>query len=97
MTTPHILSRRDFGLGAALGVTGLLVSAPSVLAQAGLSAADQAVVARAQTYLRGLTSAQGEFVETGAGGQRRLRKGGISHGRILWDAGAGSGPPAPRW
>lgn len=71
MTTPHILSRRDFGLGAALGVTGLLVGAPSVMAQAGLSAEDQAVVARAQAYLRGLTSAQGEFVETGAGGQRR--------------------------
>lgn len=40
-------------------------------AQSNLSAEDQAVLARAQTYLQGLTSAQGNFVETGPGGQTR--------------------------
>ena len=64
------LSRRDltFGLPAAAALAGL--SGP-VLAQSGLSADDQAVLARAQSYLQGLTSAQGEFTETGPGGQVR--------------------------
>lgn len=64
------LSRRDltFGLPAAAALAGL--SGPA-LAQGGLSADDQAVLARAQSYLQGLTSAQGEFTETGPGGQVR--------------------------
>lgn len=64
------LSRRDltFGLPAAAALAGL--SGPA-LAQSGLSADDQAVLARAQSYLQGLTSAQGEFTETGPGGQVR--------------------------
>jgi outer membrane lipoprotein-sorting protein len=62
------LSRRDlgFGLAAIAGLAALPASA-----QATLSAEDQAVLARAQGYLQALTSAQGTFVETGAGGQRR--------------------------
>ena len=60
------VSRRAF----ALGTLSALVAGP-VLAQSRLSAADQELVNRAQTYLRGLSSAQGTFVETGAGGQRR--------------------------
>lgn len=62
------LSRRDlgFGLGAALAVAAMPASA-----QSGLSQADRATLAEAQTYLQNLTAAQGTFVETGAGGQRR--------------------------
>ena len=67
------LSRRDLGFGLA-AIAGL--AAPTLLtgpasAQAPLSAEDQATLARAQGYLQALTSAQGTFVETGAGGQRR--------------------------
>jgi outer membrane lipoprotein-sorting protein len=40
-------------------------------AQSSLSEADRAALNQAQSYLQGLTSAQGTFVETGAGGQRR--------------------------
>ncbi|WP_395650247.1 outer membrane lipoprotein carrier protein LolA [Brevundimonas sp.] len=66
-------SRRDLGFGLA-AIAGL--AAPALLtgpaaAQAPLSAEDQATLARAQGYLQALTSAQGTFVETGAGGQRR--------------------------
>lgn len=61
-------SRRDLGLGL-LAVAGLAALPAS--AQTALSDADRAVLARAQTYLQTLTSAQGTFVETGAGGQRR--------------------------
>ena len=62
------LSRRDlgFGLAAIAAVTALPAAA-----QSGLSAPDRATLAQAQGYLQALTSAQGTFVETGAGGQRR--------------------------
>lgn len=61
------LSRRDlgFGLAAIAGLAALPASA-----QSGLSAEDRATLAQAQTYLQGLTSAQGNFVET-SGAQRR--------------------------
>ena len=64
--------RRALLLGAGL-VTGLaaLGMFDAAQAQSNLSAEDRAVVQRAQTYLQGLTSAQGTFVETGPGGQRR--------------------------
>ncbi|QQQ19909.1 outer membrane lipoprotein carrier protein LolA [Brevundimonas vitis] len=62
------VSRRAFGFGAAALAS---LAALPVSAQANLSAEDRAVLARAQTYLQGLTSAQGNFVETGPGGQRR--------------------------
>ena len=61
------VSRRAFALGSAALAT---VSALPAHAQSGLSAEDRAVLARAQTYLQGLTSAQGTFVET-SGAQRR--------------------------
>jgi outer membrane lipoprotein-sorting protein len=61
------VSRRAFALGsAALAAVAALPAA----AQTGLSAEDRAVVAQAQAYLQGLTSAQGNFVET-SGAQRR--------------------------
>lgn len=63
-----MLSRRAFGLGAA----GLVaIAAAPALAQATLSADDQAVLREAQTYLSGMTSVQGTFVETGPNNQRR--------------------------
>ena len=66
-------SRRDLGFGlaaiAGLAAPGLLTGPAA--AQAPLSAEDQATLARAQGYLQALTSAQGTFIETGAGGQRR--------------------------
>ena len=62
------LSRRDLGFG--LAALASLAALPAS-AQAALSAEDQAVLAQAQGYLQALTSAQGTFVETGAGGQRR--------------------------
>ena len=62
------LSRRDLGFG--LAAISALVALPAS-AQATLSADDQAVLAQAQGYLQALTSAQGNFVETGVGGQRR--------------------------
>ncbi len=62
------LTRRALAFG--LPVMAGLAAAPA-LAQTGLSAEDQAVLARAQAYLQGLTSARGDFVETGPGGQTR--------------------------
>lgn len=63
-----MLSRRALGLGAA----GLLaLSAVPAMAQTNLSADDQAVLREAQTYLSGMTSVQGTFVETGPNNQRR--------------------------
>ncbi|RYG07305.1 MAG: outer membrane lipoprotein carrier protein LolA, partial [Caulobacteraceae bacterium] len=62
------LSRRDLGFG--LAAIASLAALPAS-AQATLSAEDQAVLAQAQGYLQALTSAQGTFVETAAGGQRR--------------------------
>ncbi len=61
------LSRRDLGFGLA-AIAGL--AALPVQAQTALSADDRATLAQAQTYLQGLTSAQGDFVET-TGAQRR--------------------------
>ena len=60
------LSRRAFGLSLAAAA----VAGPA-LAQSGLSADDRAVLAQAQGYLQAMTTAQGTFVETGPGGQRR--------------------------
>ncbi len=62
------ISRRALGFGFA--AVAALAAMPAA-AQAGLSAADRATLAQAQTYLQNLASAQGNFVETGAGGQRR--------------------------
>lgn len=61
------VSRRAFALGSAALAA---VAAMPAAAQNRLSAEDRAVLARAQTYLQGLTSAQGAFVET-TGAQRR--------------------------
>ena len=61
------VSRRAFALGSAALAA---VAALPAHAQSGLSAEDRAVLARAQTYLQGLTSAQGSFVET-SDAQRR--------------------------
>ncbi len=68
MTTHLDVSRRAFALGASALAA---VAAAPAFAQSGLSAEDREVLTRAQTYLQGLTSAQGNFVETGPGGQRR--------------------------
>ena len=66
------LSRRDLGFGlAAMTAIGAALAALPAAAQSALSAEDRATLAQAQTYLQNLTSAQGTFVETGAGGQRR--------------------------
>lgn len=65
------VSRRAFGFGAAALAA---VAAVPAAAQSNLSAQDRAVLAQAQTYLQNLTSAQGDFVETGPGGQRRSGK-----------------------
>lgn len=65
MTT---LSRRSLGFGLAAIAA---VAAMPAAAQSALSTEDQAALTRAQAYLQGLTAAQGTFVETGAGGQRR--------------------------
>ena len=61
------VSRRAFALGTAAIAA---VAAMPAAAQSELSAEDRAVLAQAQTYLQGLTSAQGNFVET-SGAQRR--------------------------
>jgi outer membrane lipoprotein-sorting protein len=61
------VSRRAFAFGtAAIAAIAALPAA----AQAALSAEDRATLAQAQAYLQGLTSAQGNFVET-SGVQRR--------------------------
>jgi len=62
------VSRRQLGFGIA--AVAALAALPAA-AQTELSAEDRAVLATAQTNLQNLTSAQGNFVETGAGGQRR--------------------------
>ena len=62
------LSRRDLAFG--LTSIAALAALPAQ-AQSNLSASDRAALARAQGYLQALTSAQGTFVESGAGGQRR--------------------------
>ena len=67
------VSRRDFalaGLGLALTPAALAVSAPA-MAQASLSAEDQAALDQVQAYFQGMTSVQGQFAETGPNGQRR--------------------------
>lgn len=63
------LSRRDLGFG--LAAVAALAGALPAQAQSSLSDGDRAALNQAQSYLQGLTSAQGTFVETGAGGQRR--------------------------
>jgi outer membrane lipoprotein-sorting protein len=66
------LDRRRLLLGAGLltgaAALGLFDAAE---AQSNLSAEDRAVVQQAQAYLQALTAAQGNFIETGPGGQRR--------------------------
>ncbi len=65
------VSRRAFTLGsAALGSAAMSLAALPAAAQA-VSAEDRATLVQAQTYLQTLTSARGDFVETGPGGQRR--------------------------
>ncbi|QBX36325.1 outer membrane lipoprotein carrier protein LolA [Brevundimonas sp. S30B] len=67
------VSRRQLALGA--GALAAFAALPaSAFAQSNLSADDRAVLQQAQTYLQGLTSAQGDFVETGPGGQVRRGK-----------------------
>ncbi|CAN5219294.1 outer membrane lipoprotein carrier protein LolA [soil metagenome] len=63
------ISRRDlgFGLAAIATVSALPASAQS----SALSPEDRAALATAQANLQNLTSAQGDFVETGPNGQRR--------------------------
>ena len=69
---PADFQRRRLLLGAGL-LTGLAALGvfDAAQAQSNLSAEDRAVVQQAQAYLQALTSAQGTFVETGPGGQRR--------------------------
>jgi len=62
------VSRRQMGFG--LFAISAVAALPAA-AQTNLSAEDRATLAQAQSYLQALTSAQGQFVETGAGGQRR--------------------------
>lgn len=62
------LSRRNLGFG--LAAVAAFAALPAQ-AQNSLTEADRAVLNQAQSYLQNLTSAQGTFVETGAGGQRR--------------------------
>lgn len=65
------ISRRAFGFSAA--ALAILAAAPAS-AQSNLSAEDQATLRQAQAYLTALTAAQGNFIETGPGGQRRTGK-----------------------
>ena len=65
------ISRRAFGFSAA--ALAIIAAAPAS-AQSNLSAEDQATLRQAQAYLTALTAAQGNFVETGPGGQRRTGK-----------------------
>lgn len=69
---PADLQRRRLLLGAGV-LTGFAALGvfDAAQAQSNLSAEDRAVVKQAQAYLQALTSAQGTFVETGPGGQRR--------------------------
>lgn len=69
------ISRRAFGFSAAaLASSWAVIAAAPASAQSNLSAEDQATLRQAQTYLTALTAAQGNFVETGPGGQRRTGK-----------------------
>ena len=65
------ISRRAFGFSAA--ALAILAAAPAS-AQSNLSAEDQATLRQAQAYLTALTAAQGNFIETGPGGQQRTGK-----------------------
>ena len=65
------ISRRAFGFSAA--ALAIVAAAPAS-AQSNLSAEDQATLRQAQAYLTGLTAAQGNFIETGPGGQQRTGK-----------------------
>ena len=65
------ISRRAFGFSAAALA---IVAAATASAQSNLSAEDQATLRQAQAYLTALTAAQGNFVETGPGGQQRSGK-----------------------
>jgi outer membrane lipoprotein-sorting protein len=65
------ISRRAFGFSAA--ALAIIAAAPAS-AQSNLSAEDQATLRQAQAYLTALTAAQGNFVETGPGGQQRTGK-----------------------
>jgi outer membrane lipoprotein-sorting protein len=62
------VSRRSLVFASA-ALAGL--SALPAAAQEALSADDRAALQQAQTYLQNLTAAEGTFVETGPGGQRR--------------------------
>lgn len=62
------LSRRQFAFAAA--AMGALTALPA-RAQAALSAEDRAALQQAQTYLQSMASVEGDFIETGSGGQRR--------------------------
>jgi outer membrane lipoprotein-sorting protein len=64
------VSRRAFALGSAALAA---IAALPAHAQSTLSADDRAVLARAQAYLQGLTSAQGTFVETSGATRREGR------------------------
>lgn len=61
---------------AALTAAPALAQAPKAVPAAPLSATDQALVDRAVTYLEGLTSAQGRFVQTD-------QRGAVTQGKIL--------------
>ena len=65
------ISRRAFGFSAA--ALAIVAAAPAS-AQSSLSAEDQATLRQAQAYLTALTAAQGNFIETGPGGQQRTGK-----------------------
>ena len=65
------ISRRAFGFSAA--ALAIIAAAPAS-AQSNLSAEDQATLRQAQAYLTALTAAQGNFIETGPGGQQRTGK-----------------------
>ncbi|MFN4288480.1 MAG: LolA family protein [Brevundimonas sp.] len=68
------VSRRAFALSAfALSASGLVgASALPAMAQSGsgLSAADRALVDQAVGYFQSMNAAQGDFIETGPGGQQ---------------------------
>ena len=89
IAAPTSLARRHMLLGAGLvaGFATLGVFGTPAEAQAALSAEDRAVVQQAQTYLQGLTSAQGAFVETGPNNVRREGRA-ARHARHAVDADA---------
>lgn len=64
------VSRRAFALGSAAVAA---IAALPAHAQSNLSAEDQATLRQAQTYLQGLTSAQGNFTEVSGPAQRSGR------------------------